>query len=90
MAATLPDITISNTAYTDVYSETGITVGTAVVIQNKGNYPVFLQTTASAPTASSENGFVISPLQILLVDAGEAGLFAKSTSFAGRLSVQVD
>ena len=90
MAATLPDVTITNTAYTDLYDATGIAVGTAVILQNKGSQPVFLQTTLAAPSASSEAGFVISPLEILTVDAAEAGLWARSSAFSGHLSVQVN
>lgn len=90
MAATLPDVVITSTAYTNLYSATGIAVGTAVILQNKGNQPVFLQTTAASPSASSGDGFVISPLEILTVDAAEVGLWARSAAFGGHLSVQVN
>lgn len=88
MAATIPDITIQNTAYTNVYTATGITVGTSVIVQNKGNAPVFLQTTAAIPLATNEDGVVLSRLEILTVDAGELGLFAKSFDTTCKLSVQ--
>lgn len=88
MAVTLPDITIQNTAYINVYTATGITVGTSVIVQNKGTFSVYLQTTATTPSADSENGVILSPLEILIVDAGEAGLFAKATFFSAKLSVQ--
>jgi hypothetical protein len=88
MATTIPDITVQNTAYTNVYTATGIAVGTSVVLQNKGNFSVFLQTTATLPSATSEDGVVVSPLEILTVDAGEAGLFARAAAFSCKLSVQ--
>lgn len=88
MAITIPDITIQNTVYADVYAATGIAVGTSVVIQNKGNYSVYLQTTTSAPSDSSADGVLVSPLEIFIVDAGESGLFARASINSSKLSVQ--
>lgn len=88
MSTTLPDVTIQPTTYTDIYAATGITVGTSVIIQNKGNHSAFLQTTGSAPSDSSMDGVLISPLEIFIVDAGESGLFARASFGNGRLSIQ--
>lgn len=87
--ATLPDVTVQTTSYTDIYVTTGIAVGTSVIIQNKGSSSVYLQTSAVAPLDTSDDGVALSSLEILTVDSGELGLFAKSSSFTCKLNVQV-
>lgn len=88
MATTIPDIVVSSTSYTNIYTATSISVGTSVIIQNKGGYAVFLQTVSSIPSASSQDGVILLPMEMLVVDSGESGLFARAFFGSSKLSIQ--
>lgn len=87
MADTISDVSLTNIAYTDIYDETGISVGTALVIQNKTKSNVILQLTASQPTVSSTDGYLLEPDAKfpVKVEAGENGVWAIGS---GPLGVQ--
>lgn len=85
MANTITDVMLGNTVYQDVYAETGIAVGTAIFIQNKGSVATKVQIKSSQPAASSSDGVLIQPYEFFQVDAGESGVWAKGS---GRLCVQ--
>ena len=72
---TISDVDLKK-AWLDIYSATGITVGTAVDIQNKGSDMVFVQVKGSAPAADNRDGYVILPYENLQIGAGEVGLWA--------------
>ncbi|QHZ60015.1 hypothetical protein PJKIFABJ_00079 [Pseudomonas phage PE09] len=84
--ATIPDVTLTGTAYQNVYAATSIVVGTAVTIQNKSGFPVFIQNIAGQPSAGSKNGFVLEPYTAVDVTGVIAGLWAKGT---GPIMVEV-
>ena len=88
MTTTIPDIVVQSTSYTDVYSSSGVSVGTSVILQNKGSLSIFLQTGETIPSASSEEGVILSSLEMFIVDEGEAGLFARSFFGSCKLSIQ--
>lgn len=75
--ATVPDVSLTGTAYQNLYAETGIVTGTAVTIQNKTSLPVYVQNIASQPSAGSKNGFVLEPYAAVDVTGVIAGLWAK-------------
>lgn len=50
MATSLPPIKIKPNLWYDVYAETGITVGTQLIIQNTGENSVLLTESATEPT----------------------------------------
>lgn len=52
---TISDVDLQK-AWLDVYATSGITVGTAVDIQNKGSDMVFVQVKGSAPAADNRAG----------------------------------
>lgn len=85
MAITRPDITLNNTAYSDVYALTGITVGTPLIIQNKSNIGAYLQIKSFQPASNSQDGIFLEAYSFYVVDAGEVGCWAKGTT---KLCVQ--
>lgn len=84
--ATLPDVVLTGTAYQNLYTATGITVGTAVTIQNKSSSVVHLQNIGTQPSAGSVYGFVLLPNEFIPVTGTIAGLWAKGL---GAIAVEV-
>lgn len=84
--ATIPDIQLTPSAYTDVYAATGIASGTQLVIQNKSRGTVNVQNIASQPAGNDLNGFVIEPSGIWRIPAGTAKAWFKGD---GPLAVEV-
>ena len=54
MAETLPDITLSATAYTSINTITGIPIGTCLEIQHNHGYWVYLVESSTEPPISRE------------------------------------
>lgn len=77
--ATLPDVNLTGTAYQNLYAATGVVTGTAVTIQNKSGFPVYIQNIASQPSSGSKNGFVLQPYSAVDVNGTILGLWAKGT-----------
>lgn len=75
--ATIPDVNLTNVAYQNLYTATGIVTGTAVTIQNKTGSPVYVQNIATQPTAGSKNGFVLEGFDAVDVTGVIVGLWAK-------------
>ena len=83
MANTLPDVTIAQQVWTNLYAASGITVGTAVTLYNKGSQPFYVAVSVSAPVTSSPSfGIPVypynTPTASLNVAAGALGLWAYS------------
>lgn len=77
---------VSGTSFTNVYSSSGITVGTKINIQNLSSFPLLIYI-GSSP--NPEYGEVILPFENYLVAAGVSGCFVKTTSaIQGVISVQ--
>ena len=91
MADTIDDVILTGTAYQDVYAATSISVGTELILQNKSKNLMFVQISASQPTATSVNGFILLPYtegrlaSTAQIDAGETGCWIIGT---GPLGVQ--
>lgn len=85
MAMTISDCVLTNSAYTDVYTATGIAVGTSLIVQNKSTVGAFLQIKSTQPTAASQDGIFLEAYQFYVVDADEVGLWARGNT---KLSVQ--
>lgn len=88
MANTLPDVVVAANVWTNLYSATGITVGTALDIWNKGPYQADIAIKATTPANGVGVPLYTGPLgSYLSIDAGESGVWA--LSIAGtRLCVQ--
>lgn len=82
MSDTKPDIEISKNVYVDVNSLAVISVGTAMIIENKSTSTVRLQLASTQPSADTLDGSILYPGgrldSIKLVSAGENKLWAKS------------
>lgn len=80
MADTRPDVVIPPATWTNVYAATGITVGTAVEMFNKGTATATISTAAAAPASSV--GIPLYPFTgeggevSLSIGSGENGLWA--------------
>lgn len=90
MAASRPDIAIPKGVWTDVYNLTGIAVGTAIDIFNKGNYECVVAskstipmdtTTLGVPLYTGKDGY-------LHVTAGEPGIWVYSPDGIAHILVQ--
>lgn len=77
--ATTNDVNLLGVAYQNLYAATGIVVGTAVTLQNKGRIPVYVQNIATQPAASSQNGILLLPDAFIEVTGVIVGLWAKGT-----------
>jgi len=90
MAVTRADVTLTADTWTDLYAATGIAVGTAVNVTNKGSRKVFLAIKLAAPTGATF-GYPLFAGDIgnfAAVDAAEVGLWAYCADGAGILLVQ--
>lgn len=93
MADTNPDVQVSNTAWTDINTATGIVVGTEIILTNKSTSVILVQTVTAQPSADSTDGVPLSVLPestaVKTVTAGESKVWAKSIGFDNALlSVQ--
>ncbi len=70
MANTIPDITIVHTEYSDIYTLTGIDIGTQILIQNKEESEMIIQYKPTQPNASSKDGVILEPRGSMLVESG--------------------
>lgn len=75
--ATVPDVTLTGTAYQNLYAAAGIVVGTAVTVQNKSGSAIYLQNIATQPSGASKAGYLLLPNGIVDVTGTIAGLWAK-------------
>jgi len=85
MADTLSDVTLSTDAYVDLFAATGITVGNTVIIQNKTDSIIIVQSIAIQPLATNDDGTYVVSNDFVIVTAGSTGLWAIGT---GEISVQ--
>jgi hypothetical protein len=84
--ATIPDMQLIPTAYTEVYAATGITPGTKIAVQNKARGDINIQNIDAQPAATDNNGFVISSKEVWPVPAGTLKVWFKGD---GPMAVEV-
>lgn len=95
MADTKPDIVIPAKTWVNLYSTTGITVGTAVTVYNKGNQTLSLAIKSTAPSAPADGvsaiGYLLATfpnaMSFASVPASQSGLWAWS-EWGTRVLVQ--
>ena len=89
MAATLPDIHVDDTAWVDVNTASGITVGNKMRITLKSGVWCRLHESTSAPALDSKDGEVLTdkrnPYNIATIPTGSLKIWAKSSE-VGRSS----
>ena len=62
--------------WVDVYAESGIAVGTQILINTRGKHSVYLAESAAAP--GDFEGIELYPTRQAIVDAGSVGLWART------------
>lgn len=70
MATSLPSVTIPLNTWVDLYSDTGISIGTQLIIQNIGSSEAILVESASQPTPSIGHNTI--PVRSYLTNAASA------------------
>ena len=88
MADTLPNKVLQPNVWLNLYTATGLPVGTKLAIQNIGTTQVHLHSGIDEPTAS--DGFlVMSPAEFFTNTEGDAGAWARSVDkdTAGYINV---
>jgi len=86
MGQTIPDVILDGKSYQDINTATGITVGTAVVMQFKNNYTFQIQFSDTQPAVDSQDGFTLKAFELYNLGMGDPKIWVKGN---GRLSVQV-
>lgn len=75
----------SGAGFTNVYTASGIPLGTKLLIQNISSSPIFICLYSTA----QNQGFVIEPFEQYVVPSGSAGCFVKTTSgLGGTIAVE--
>ena len=87
MANTRDDITIPAATWTNLYTASSITVGTAVELWNKSSAACYVVAGATEPSGTSK-GIPLNINGYLCVTAGEAGLWAYSPQTTIKILVQ--
>jgi hypothetical protein len=75
----------------NIYSASGIPVGTQLLITTRGKYTSFLAESATTPAAGVE-GVQLYPMRQCIVDEGSVGLWAKASKHEPHtvIIVQID
>ena len=93
MADTRNDIYIPSNTWVNLYSASGISVGTAVTVYNKGSGSLNLTLKGSQPT-STTGGYPVAVFPSILsfasVPAASSGLWAYSSSSQGTIVLVLD
>ncbi len=77
MADTLNNITLASGTWVNLYTSSGIAVGTKIIVQNIGNGDVYLNTGATTPTSLSAYN-VLPETEEKQNSAGDTGAWAFS------------
>lgn len=92
MADTRADVAISNAVWTDLYAGSGIAVGTACSVFNKGSNACLIAISLAAPAATTTGVplYVGAMGSYAHISAGESGLWAYCPQGATSILVQED
>lgn len=88
MADTLGNISLNAGVWTDLYAESGIDVGTKIVVQNIGVCDVFLTTKLTSPT-SEDARQVLERAKYVTNEARDSGAWAICPNSGGALNVRL-
>jgi len=86
MATSLPPVILPRNKWVDIYAETGILVGTSIIIQNIGKDEVILTESATEPTSGYGHNKLPSR-QFFTNGTGNIGAWAY-TSRGSKLQVE--
>ena len=87
MADTLPNIRLPQNQWVNLYTASGIPVGTRIQIQNVGNTDVQTVTSATAPTAATGYNKIRPTSLTFVSQASPSGAWARSPSGLGVVNV---
>lgn len=87
MANTRDDITLTAATWTNLYTASSITVGTAVDLWNKSSAACYVVASATEPSGTTK-GIPLNIGGYLHVTAGEVGLWAYSPQSTIKILVQ--
>lgn len=89
MTDTLANVSVPVGDWVDVYSATGIAVGTVIEIQNVGDSAIHLCTRATQPPRNFDAYNVAVRGEYYLNDVGDSGAWIKSIGQAGKINVAI-
>jgi len=87
MADTLPDIELPVNTWVDLYAQSGILVGTRIIVSNKGSSSLILATSATEPTTL--DGVPLETYKDRINESGDSGAWAYSGNVKGLVNVRI-
>lgn len=88
MADTRPDINLVPNVWTDLYAASGINIGAAISIWNKGSDNILIAIKATAPTDNRGMPLYTGVYGYAQVTQGESGVWAMSKYRGSVITVQ--
>jgi len=88
MANTLPDVQLAASVWTEMYSTTGIPVGTPLILQNKITSLATVQIRATMPVTTTD-GYSFAAGSTIYLSGSLSGVWLRCTT-PGRIVVMVD
>ena len=89
MADTLPDFEAPSGSWIDAYAQTGIVLGTSILITNKSSYEILIQEKATQPAADNNDGKTLATISTgtyqATVSGTPSGVWLKSTGSVNAL-----
>lgn len=82
------DINTSSTTWVNVYSLSGITVGTGLEIQNKNSNLLTIQESATTPSADDFSGRLLRYCDVAEVWSGSVGVWVRGAMNTIQINVQ--
>lgn len=90
MADTLPNVTLTEDTWIDLYDATGLTPGDQIELQNIGKEPVYLYSGATAPVGIPGDAYNLLPVfEYAQNVSGDAGAWALSKGGKGLVNVRL-
>lgn len=86
--STIQSITATSSAWTEVFTASGVTSGSNIVIQNTGSSGVLIQTNTSNTPPTDNSGWALAPFAAVKVTA-ESYVFIKSGGSDCLIHVEV-
>lgn len=88
MADTIPNVPLPTNTWVDLYDETGVVLGTQIIVQNLGGPDVFLAAQASQPT-TTQGYYLLQKGNETINDSSDTGAWAYCLNNDGKVNVRV-
>ncbi len=89
MSDTYTNIDLSSKDWTDIYSVSGIAVGTRIKVEKIGKWPIHLSVSAAQPAVDSEEFEILRDGVVMTNTNGDAGAWARAYRGRGKIKVSV-